>query len=149
MVIRRMLLALLVSAFATAVHAAGPPPSIDDLDGATFLVRSSGAEYDLNGGSGKGGTEIQMTITQTGANTVSFDSVLGGMGFTAYYVDGFLMQATDSGENPPESGSTLWIQVSGQPGKLKMKGGYTTFQAPPGGFQVLRVLKISGGQIQN
>jgi hypothetical protein len=135
--------------FATAAHAGGPPPSIDDIDGTTFLFRASGPEYDLNGQTSKGGTEFEMTLTKTGANTVSMDTVLGGMGFSAYYVDGFLMQSTSSGENPPESGSALWVQVSGSPGKLKMKGGFTTFSAPPGGFQVLRVQKISGSQIQN
>lgn len=88
-----------------------------------------------------------LTVTKTGPYTVSFDSLLPGMDVAAYYVDGFLLQAVSSGETPPEAGSSMYVAVSGQPGKLKLKGALTTFTAPPGGFQVLRVLKVSGSQI--
>jgi hypothetical protein len=144
----KLLIVLLAFGFAAPASAGGPPPSIDDIDGATFTVRSSGPEYDLNGERGKADTTIEWTITKTGANTVSFDSVFGGMLFTAYYVDGFLLQSFSSGETPPEDGSSMYAAVSGQPGKLKLKGALTVFSAPPGGFQVLRVLKVSGSQIQ-
>jgi hypothetical protein len=120
--VERLLFVVLALGFALPAGAAGPPPSIDDIDGPTFSVGSSGAEYDLNGGRGKGGTTIEWTITKTGANTVSFDSVFGGMLFTAYYVDGFLLQAFSSGQNPPEEGSSMYVAVSGPPGKLKLKG---------------------------
>jgi len=145
--IKQLLIVALALGFALPAGAAGPPPSIDDIDGATFTVRSAGAEYDLNGGSGKGGTTIEWTITKTGANTVSFDSVFGGMLFSAYYVDGFLLQSTSSGQTPPAEGSSMYVAGSGQPGKLKLKGALTVFSAPPGGFQVLRVLKVSGSQL--
>jgi len=144
---QKLLVLALALGFALPAFGAGPPPSIDDLDGATFTVRSSGPEYDLNGDSRKGGATIVWTITKTGANTVSFDSVFGGMIFTAYYVDGFLMQSFASGESPPEDGSSMVLAVTGQPGKLRLKGQLTVFAAPPGGFQVLRVLKVTGSQL--
>lgn len=126
--------------------AADPPPSIDDLDGATFLLVAKGPEFNLAGNRGKEDVEFETTVTKTGADTVSLSSVLGGMIFTAYYVDGFLLQAFSSGESPPQDGSALQVQVRGKPGKLKLKGTYITYAAGPG-FNVLRVLKIKGKQL--
>ena len=80
-----------------ARRAAGPPPSIDDIDGATFTVRASGVEYDLNGQRFKTDVTIEWTITKTGPTTVSLDTVLGGMSADASYVDGFLHDSV-SGE---------------------------------------------------
>ena len=146
--VRTLLAALFACGLALPAAAAGPPPTIDDLNGATFVVRSSGTEYDLSGNKFKAGTEITWTITKTSATTVSFDSVFGGMSFNANYVGGFLLQAVvfDAG-SPPESGSSMFAAVSGKPGKLKLKGVLTTYDVPPG-FQGLRVTKISGKQTQ-
>lgn len=132
----------LALAFALPAYAAGPPPSIDDIDGATFTVRASGVEYDLNGQRFKSDVTIEWTITKTGPTAVSFDSVFGGMSFAASYADGFLMNSVSG-----EFGSLLYAAVSGAPGKLKLKGALTVFDPPPD-FQVLRVLKVSGSQLQ-
>jgi hypothetical protein len=126
--------------------AGGPPPSIDEIDGAKFSVRARGTSYDLAGSHSKGETTIEWTITKIGAESVSFDSVLGGMAFTAVYVDGFLLQATASPEAPPLSGSSMNLAVSGKPGKLKLKGAFTTYSTGPD-FKGLSVLKVSGKQI--
>ena len=143
---RSLLVVALVLGFALPVDGAAPPPSIDELDGSTFSVRAKGVAYDLNGGKSKFDTRLEWTVTKTGANTVSFDSALGGMLFTAYYVDGFLLQAFSSGQVPPEDGSSMYLKVKGTPGKLKLKGVLTAYSAGPG-FNVLRVLKVSGKQI--
>jgi hypothetical protein len=148
--IRALLLTVTLAFASTApALAGGPPPSIDEIDGATFAVVASGPEYDLNGNVFRLANPITMTITKSDANVVSFDSVYGGMGFSAYYVDGFLMQSTASAESPPEQGSSFHAAITGQPGKLRLRGELIVFSAPPGGFQVLRVLKVSGRQIQN
>ncbi len=141
------LVAVIGLGLAAPALAAGPPPSIDDIAGATFSVRARGTEYDLSGETFKSDTEIVWTITKTGPATVSFDSVFGGMAFSAHYVDGFLLQAVafDAG-SPPEAASSMFAAVSGQPGKLKLAGVLTVYDVPPG-FQVLRVLKVSAKQI--
>jgi hypothetical protein len=144
--LKELLMVALALGFALPAHAGGPPPSIDDLDGSTFSVRASGPEYDLAGGRGKFDDEIQWKVTKTGATTVSFDAAFGGMIFTANYVDGFLLQAYASGQVPPADGSSMYLSVSGKPGKLKLKGALTIYSAGPG-FMVLRVLKVSGKQI--
>ncbi len=144
--VERLLVIALLFGFALPAYGAGPPPTIDEINGSTFRVRASGAEYDLAGGNFKYDTEIEWTITKTGAETVSFDSVFGGMSFAARYVDGFLMQATASGEVPPETGSSMYLAVAGQPGKFKLKGMLTVYAAGAG-FNALRVLKVSGSQI--
>ena len=144
--IERLLVVALALGLALPALGAEAPPSIDDLDGSTFSVRSKGPQYDLAGGKSKADTTIEWTITKTGADTVSFDSVFGGMLFTAYYVDGFLLQASSSGETPPQEGSSMYVAVSGKPGKLKLKGALTVYSAGPG-FRVLRVLKVSGKQL--
>jgi len=143
----KLLIVTFVSMLAASADAAGPPPSIDDIDGATFSVRAAGPDFDLNGTRSKFDLVIVSTITKTGPFTVSFGNLLPGMDVAAYYVDGFLLQAVSSGETPPESGSSMHVAVSGQPGNLKLKGGLTSFSAPPGGFQVLRLLKVSGSQL--
>ena len=137
--IRSLLLAALL--VAAPAYAGGPPPSIDDLDGATFLLRISGVEYDLAGATFKTNFTIETTLTKTGPNGVSLSTVLGGMSGDAAYVAGFLLNSVSG-----EFGSLLNLTVSGTPGKLKLKGTYTVFDPPPD-FQVLRVLKISGSQI--
>jgi hypothetical protein len=126
--------------------AGGPPPSIDEIDGAKFSVRVRGPSYDLAGSQSKGESTIEWTITKTGAETVSLDTVFGGMLFTAVYVDGFLLQARATPEVPPLSGSSMSVAVSGKPGKLKLKGTFTTYAAGSG-FRILSVLKVSGKQI--
>ena len=146
----KTLLATLVTAIglglALPAAAGGPPPSIDDLNGATFTVRARGTEFDLNGGKFKSDNEITLTITKTGPATVSMNSVFGGMSFSSHYVDGFLLQAVDfEGGSPLTSASLMFAAVSGQPGKLKFKGTLTLYDVPPA-FQVLRVLKITGKQ---
>src|SRR5262245_31510545 len=147
----RKLLATLATVVALglagAAAAGGPPPSIDDLNGATFIVRARGTEYDLAGGKFKSGTEITWTLTKTGPSTVAFDSVFGGMAFSAHYADGFLMQsvAFDAG-SPPAAASWMFAQVSGKPGKLKLKGSLFNYDTPPA-FQVLRLQTVSGKQI--
>lgn len=132
---------------ALPASAGGPPPTIDDIDGATFSVRARGPEYDLSGEKSKFDLTLEWTITKTGATTVSFDGAFPSMDFTANYVGGFLLQAFvfDAG-SPAEAGSSMFAAVSGTPGKLKLKGVLTGYDAPPG-FQVLRVLKVSGKQI--
>jgi hypothetical protein len=144
--IERLLVVALALGLALPALGGEPPPSIDDLDGSTFSVRSKGAEYDLAGGRFKADGTIEWTITKTGADTVSLDVVFGGMIATAYYVDGFLLQAFSSGETPPQDGSSMYVAVSGKPGKLKLKGALTVYAAGPA-FKVLRVLKLSGKQI--
>ena len=69
-------------------------PTIDDLNGVTFTVRAQGPAYNLAGSKFKFDATIEWTVTKTSETTVTFDSVFGGMAFTANYVDGFLMQAT-------------------------------------------------------
>lgn len=141
---------LLVVAFALGLalpaFGAEAPPTIDELNGSTFSVHAKGTEFDLAGGKFKTDAPIEWTITKTGADTVSFDTIFGGMASDAYYVDGFLLQAVTTAETPPQNGSSLWIAVSGKPGKLKLKGGLTVYSAGPG-FHVLRVLKVSGKQL--
>ena len=144
--VKKLLIALLISGFALPASAASPPPSIDELNGCTFSVRAKSASYDLAGGKFKEDVTIEWTITKTGADTVSFSSVFGGMIFTAYYVDGFLLQAYSSGESPPQDGSSMVLAVSGKPGSFKLKGALTVYSAGPG-FNVLRLQKVSGKQI--
>ena len=144
--IQRWLAVALFLGLALPAFGAEAPPSIDDLNGSTFSVRAKGPEFDLAGMKFKADTTIEWTITKTSENTVAFDSVFGGMLFSAYYVDGFLLQATSSGETPPQEGSSMYLAVSGKPGKLKLKGALTVYAAGPG-FNVLRVLKVSGKQI--
>lgn len=122
-------------------------PTIDDLNGVTFTVRAKGPAYDLAGGKFKADATIEWTVTKTSETTVAFDSVFGGMAFTANYVDGFLMQASASSEVPPADGSAMYLRVSGKQGALKLKGALTVYSAGTG-FRVLRVLKVSGKQIQ-
>jgi len=50
-------------------------------------------------------------------------------------------------ETPPEDGSSLYLAVTGQRGKLKLKGALRVYSAGPG-FNVLRVLKVSGSEFQ-
>ena len=125
-------LTLLVLGLATQVHGAAPPPAIGNLDGTTWSVSAKGAQYDLSGGKGKYELTLDWTLTQTGPSTVSFGSQFPGMPNTAWYVDGFLLGAFDSGETPPEDGGMLQFAVSGKPGKLKLKGMLIAFSAGPG-----------------
>ena len=95
----------------------GPPPSIDDLDGATFVIRAQVTEYDLAGSDAITYTvEITTTLTKTSPTTVSMTSVLGGQSFTSHYVDGFLMQAVDFEPGSPSTSATpTQAKVSGKP----------------------------------
>jgi hypothetical protein len=144
--IQGLLAVAMALGIALPAAAGGPPPSIDDIDGAKFSVRVRGPSYDLAGNQSKGESTIEWTITKTGAASVSFDTVFGGMIATAVYVDGFLLQAYASLEVPPLIGSSMSVAVSGKPGKLKLKGAFTTFATGPG-FNGLSVLKVSGKQI--
>jgi hypothetical protein len=143
--IQRFIVIVLLLGIAVPALAADPP-SIDDLDGATFSVRAKGAEYDLAGQKSKSDVNIEWTITKTGVDTVSFDFVFGGMDFTAYYKDGFLLQATASPEVPVQDGSSMYLAASGKPGKLKLKGALTVYSAGTG-FNVLRILKVTAKQL--
>jgi hypothetical protein len=137
---------ILSPGFAMPPVALSTPPTIDELDGATFTLVAKGPQYDLVGEKSTSLTTIETTITKTGPTTVSFSGVFGGMGFTANYVDGFLLQAVNSGENPAESGSLTQARVTGKPGKFRIKGTLTVYDGPPD-FQVLRVLKLKGKQV--
>ena len=53
--------------------------------------------------------------------------------------------AFDAG-SPPASVGWMYAAVSGQPGKLKLKGLPTGYDVTPG-FPLLRVRKLSGKQI--
>jgi hypothetical protein len=143
---RALLASVLALGFALPASAAGPPPTIAELNGRTFEVRASGTSWDLNGSRFKDDVTITWTITQTSANTVSFDSVFGGMSFTAYYVDGFLMSSFAIGGPPAEEGSVFQAAVSGNPGKLKLKGTLTSYDAATG-FTELSVQKVTGSEI--
>jgi hypothetical protein len=142
----RILLAAALALLALPAFADGPPPTIAELNGRTFVVRASGPAWDLNGGRFKSDTTITMTITQTSGNTVSFDSAFGGMAFSAYYVDGFLLSTFASGAPPAEEGNTLQVAVSGKPGRLKLKGTLTGYDAATG-FTGLSVRKITGSEL--
>jgi len=143
--LRSWILVACVVALPLSAAAGAAPPTIDDINGTVFSVRSKGPEHDLAGGKTTADATITWTITKTGADTVSFDAVFGGMAFTAYYKDGFLLQATASPEDPPQNGSSLFVAVTGKPGKMKLKGALTVYSAGPG-FNVLRTLKVSGKQ---
>lgn len=143
--IRPLLIAAFVLGLALPAFADSPPPTIAELNGRTFVVRASGTSWDLNGGRFKDDTTLTWTITQTSANTVSFDTVFGGMAFSAYYVDGFLMSSFASGV-PAEEGGSFQAAVSGKPGKLKLKGTLTSYDAATG-FTELSVLKITGSEV--
>ena len=134
-------------ALALPAMAGEAPPSIDDLDGSTFRVRAKGPQHNLAGDKSTFDNTIEITIAKTTDDAVSFDALFGGMDVTFYYVDGFLLQALATGGPPAEHGSSFFAAVSGKPGKLKLKGALTVYSAGPG-FNVLRVLKISGKQIQ-
>ena len=94
---RTALLAILVIAgaigLAAPVPAADAPPSIDDLNGATFVLRAKVTEHDLAGEQFKYTVEITTTLTKTGPTTIAMSSVFGGMSFSSHYVDGFLIPA--------------------------------------------------------
>jgi hypothetical protein len=91
--------------------------------------------------------EITTTLTKTSPTTVAMNSVFGGMAFSAHYVDGFLMQAVDFEPGAPSTSATwMFAEVSGRPGKLKLKGVLNVYDVPPG-FQVLRLNKVTGKQI--
>ena len=47
---------------------------------------------------------------------------------------------------PALGGQAVFAAVTGEPGRLKVKGALTVYSAGPG-FNVLRVLKISGKQL--
>ena len=143
--LRSWILVACVLALPLQAAAGAAPPTIDDINGATFEVRSKGPEYDLAGGKATADATITWTITKTGADTVSFDTVFGGMAFAAYYKDGFLLQSTASPEDPPQNGGSMFVAVRGTAGKLKLKGTLTVYSAGPG-FNVLRTLKVSGKQ---
>lgn len=142
------LLFALLLALSGAASAGGPPPSIDDLNGATFVIRSQVTEYDLSGSDASTYTvEITTTLTKTSPTTVSMTSVFGGMSSTSHYVDGFLMQAVDFEPGSPSTAATLTqAKVSGKPGKLKLRGTLHVYDLPPP-FQVLRLSNLSGKQI--
>jgi hypothetical protein len=141
---RFIVLALLLGIAVPAL--AADPPTIDDLDGAKFIVRAKGVEYDLAGQKFKSDGDIEWTITKTGVDTVSFDIVFGGMSATAFYKGGFLLQATTTPEDPPQSGSSMYLAASGKPGKLKLKGALTVYAAGPG-VNALRIFKLTAKQV--
>jgi hypothetical protein len=142
------LLFALLLALAGSARAAGPPPSIDDLDGATFVIRAQVTEYDLAGSDAITYTvEITTTLTKTSPTTVSMTSVFGGQSSTSHYVDGLLIQAVDFEPGSPSTSATLTqAKVSGKPGKLKLRGTLHVYDLPPP-FQVLRLSNLSGKQI--
>ena len=144
--IARVFVVALGLAVALPAVAGEAPPSIDDLDGSTFSVRAKGPQYNLAGDKSKFDHAIDVTITKSSDEAVSFDALFGGMDVTFYYVDGFLLQALATGGPPAEHGSSFFAAVSGKPGRLKLKGTLTVYSAGPG-FNVLRVLKISGKQV--
>ena len=76
----------------------------------------------------------------------NFDVILGGMIAAARYRGGYLLQSYSNDDEPPTSGSYLQIEVTGAPGKMKMKGQLTLFSTSSG---IMRVQKISAKQIPN
>jgi hypothetical protein len=135
-----------IAGFSLSVRGASLPPTIDDLDGTRWVVKVSGTEYDLDGGEEKVATEITWFLTRGGADTVNFDVILGGMIAAARYRGGYLLQSYSNDDDPPTTGSYLQIEVTGAPGKMKMKGQLTLFSTSSG---IMRVQKISAKQIPN
>ena len=135
-----------IAGFSLSVRGASLPPTIDDLDGTRWAVKVSGTEFNLDGGDEKVATEVTWFINKTGADTVNFDVILGGMIASARYRGGYLLQAYSNDDDPPTSASYLEIEVTGTPGKMKMKGQYMLFSTSAG---IMRIQKISAKQIQN
>ncbi len=136
----------LILGLSWSVRGASPPPSIDALHNTWWELTVSGTAYDLAGGTWKASTTITTTLTKLDQDRVGFSGLLGGMNNEARYQGGVLMQSYASAGTAPMYGTMFQAEISGTPGKMKMKGQYTTFSVDDG-YDFLRVQKLSAKQI--
>lgn len=123
---------LAVLAFGGATALAGgaaTPPSIDDVVG-QYAMSFKYASYDYaNQYSWKGSSVGGFVVTKTGPTEVHLlwtDANGTTMWeYEAHYLSGMLIIGTgDSGASPAPWMEGLYVEITGSPGKLKMKGKY-------------------------
>lgn len=117
---------------ATASAAPKVPPSIGDLDGAIFQLKVSGTGYDLTTGlkeKVKGNLLVLMTVIDSTHVALDFDD-LEVDDRIAYYDSrsGVMIIGEVNAVEAATEALAGYFQISGTPGKMKLKGESNMFE---------------------